>query len=75
MRLGESAANLRYSFFKSPDGKEDWIVYHAVGNPRGSCDGARYTMAGKVNWTAEGQPIVGNPPALSTIFLGPSGEL
>jgi GH43 family beta-xylosidase len=61
-------------FFKSPDGEEDWIIYHATSNPKGDCARNRYTMAGKVNWTDAG-PRVGNPPALNTKFIGPSGEL
>jgi GH43 family beta-xylosidase len=26
------------TFFKSPDGKEYWIIYHANNSARGSCD-------------------------------------
>jgi hypothetical protein len=60
-------------FFKSPDGKEDWIVYHATSNPQGNCERKRYTMAGKVNWTDAG-PRFGRPPVLSTRLIGPTGE-
>ena len=30
-------------FFRSPDGTEDWIVYHANDSLDGSCDGRRMT--------------------------------
>jgi GH43 family beta-xylosidase len=61
-------------FFKSPDGKEDWIVYHATSNPKGNCERKRYTMAGKVNWTDAG-PRFARPPSLNTRLMGPGGEL
>lgn len=32
-------------FFKSPDGIEDWIVYHANNSPEGVCDNRRTTRA------------------------------
>jgi GH43 family beta-xylosidase len=60
-------------FFKSPDGKQTWIVYHATSNANGACDGNRYTMAGLVNFTSAG-PVFGNPPNLATVLSGPSGE-
>ena len=59
-------------FFKSPNGKEIWNVYHATANPKGACDGNRYTMVGSVNWTADGMPILGQPPPLGTTLFGPS---
>lgn len=62
------------SFFKSSDGKEDWIVYHAVSNSAGACDGTRYTMAQKVLWNADGTPNLGKPVEKGTILAGPSGE-
>src|SRR5690606_35811786 len=30
-------------FFQSPDGTEDWIVYHANNSPQGGCDDGRTT--------------------------------
>ncbi|PPR05418.1 hypothetical protein CVT24_008032 [Panaeolus cyanescens] len=32
-------------FFKSPDGKETWVVYHASATNPAKCDGSRITMA------------------------------
>ncbi|RPA79202.1 Arabinanase/levansucrase/invertase [Ascobolus immersus RN42] len=48
-------------FFKSPSGKEDWIVYHANNSPQGTCDGNRRTNVQKVNWNSDGTPNLGSP--------------
>jgi GH43 family beta-xylosidase len=61
-----------HGFFKSPDGKEDWIVYHAKAT-------AAYTYAGRTTraqpfkWTADGLPDLGAPWALSVEIPEPSG--
>ncbi|KAF1809019.1 Arabinanase/levansucrase/invertase [Eremomyces bilateralis CBS 781.70] len=62
------------SFFKSPDGKEDWNVFHATSNRDGACDGNRYTSVQKVNWNTNGTPNLGSPVPLNQQFDGPSGE-
>ncbi|WP_426504788.1 family 43 glycosylhydrolase [Dactylosporangium sp. McL0621] len=61
-------------FFKSPDGTEDWIVYHAVTSSAGGCDMNRSTRAQKITWNADGTPNFGVPAALSTPLAVPSGE-
>jgi len=61
-------------FFKSPDGTEDWLVYHAVSNSSGACGGTRYTMAQKISWGADGSPDFGNPVETGIELSGPSGE-
>ncbi|KAH8833266.1 Arabinanase/levansucrase/invertase [Flagelloscypha sp. PMI_526] len=48
-------------FFKSPSGKEDWIVYHASPDIPSSCGGARYTNIQKIGWTSDGSPDLGVP--------------
>jgi GH43 family beta-xylosidase len=60
-------------FFKSPDGTEDWIVYHATSTP-GGCDLNRSTRAQKITWNADGTPNFGVPVRLGTTVDGPAGE-
>jgi GH43 family beta-xylosidase len=62
----ESAANGVYapghnSFFKSPDGKEDWILYHANPAPNMGCGGNRSPRAQKFTWNKDGTPNLGEP--------------
>ena len=61
-------------FFKSPDGTEDWIVYHANSSTSGGCDMNRTTRAQKITWNADGTPNFGVPVALGTQLAVPSGE-
>jgi len=49
------------SFFKSPDGKEDWILYHANSAPGQGCGGQRSPRAQKFTWNADGSPNFGIP--------------
>jgi len=49
------------SFFKSPDGTEDWILYHANSQPGQGCGGHRSPRAQKFSWTKEGLPYFGEP--------------
>ncbi len=49
------------SFFKSPDGKEDWILYHANDKPGQGCGGFRSPRAQKFTWNADGTPNFGVP--------------
>jgi len=49
------------SFFKSPDGKEDWILYHANSAPGQGCGGQRSPRAQKFSWNADGSPNFGVP--------------
>jgi GH43 family beta-xylosidase len=60
-------------FFKSPDGTEDWIVYHATSTP-GGCNLNRSTRAQRFTWNADGTPNFGTPVALGTTLTAPSGE-
>lgn len=49
------------SFFKSPDGKEDWILYHANSAPGQGCGGQRSPRAQKFTWNTDGSPNFGIP--------------
>lgn len=61
------------SFFKSPDGKEDWIFYHANDKPN-ECGGPmRSPRMQRVEWSADGKPIFGKPVAAGVQLAKPSG--
>ena len=49
------------SFFKSPNGKEDWILYHANSAPGQGCGGFRSPRAQRFSWKADGTPDFGEP--------------
>lgn len=49
------------SFFKSPDGKEDWILYHANSQPGQGCGGQRSPRAQRFTWNKDGTPNFGKP--------------
>ncbi|KUM76123.1 family 43 glycosylhydrolase [Streptomyces curacoi] len=61
-------------FFTSPDGTENWIVYHANSSASGGCGNGRTTRAQEFTWNADGTPNFGTPVALGTTLPGPSGE-
>ncbi|WP_254389272.1 family 43 glycosylhydrolase [Streptomyces sp. AC550_RSS872] len=61
-------------FFTSPDGTENWIVYHANSASNGGCGNGRTTRAQEFTWNADGTPNFGMPVALGTTLPGPSGE-
>lgn len=54
------------SFFKSPDGKEDWILYHANDKPGQGCGGFRSPRAQKFTWNSDGTPNFGIPVKTGT---------
>lgn len=49
------------SFFKSPDGKEDWILYHANDKPGQGCGKFRSPRMQKFTWNEDGTPHFGKP--------------
>jgi GH43 family beta-xylosidase len=49
------------SFFKSPDGKQDWILYHANNAPGQGCGGHRSPRAQPFTWDQAGMPLFGEP--------------
>jgi GH43 family beta-xylosidase len=62
------------TFFKSPDGSEDWIVYHANDQATDVCDMGRTPRMQKFTWNADGTPNFGIPEATSTALAVPSGK-
>lgn len=61
------------SFFKSPDGKEDYILYHANSKPGEGCGSHRSPRAQKFTWNADGTPNFGEPVAEGVELPLPSG--
>jgi GH43 family beta-xylosidase len=75
MRAGSSAYGPGHNgFFKSPDGKEDWIIYHARGVPNGGDAVARTPRIQRFTWNADGSPNFGEPEPLELTLRRPSGE-
>jgi GH43 family beta-xylosidase len=60
-------------FFKSPDGKQDWIVYHAKGGI-GNTYADRSARAQPFTWNADGTPNFGLPLPVDQDIPAPSGE-
>ncbi len=60
------------SFVKSPDGAEDWIVYHAIDRSNGGW-AERSVRAQRFGWTVEGRPSFGVPVASGVSMVEPSG--
>lgn len=60
-------------FFKSPDGTEDWIVYHGKNTPEYTYD-FRSTRAQRIGWKDDGTPDLGKPLAAGASQRLPSGD-
>lgn len=60
-------------FFKSPDGKQDWIIYH--GKEAGEYTYRnRTTRAQPFTWRADGTPDFGRPTPIGVKIDAPAGE-
>lgn len=62
------------SFFKSPNGKEDWILYHANSAPGQGCGKDRSPRAQKFTWNKDGSPNFGTPLNTNEQIPMPSGS-
>lgn len=62
------------SFFKSPDGKEDWILYHANSEPNQGCGRFRSPRMQKFTWNTDGTPNFGVPVKENEVLAVPSGQ-
>ena len=60
-------------FFKSPDGTEDWIIYHAKSVANGECRERNVRMQ-KFTWNADGTPNFDTPVPVNAPLQKPSGE-
>lgn len=61
-------------FFTSPDGTEDWLVYHANELESQGCGATRSLRAQKFTWDKDGKPNFGKPITPGLIVAPPSGE-
>ncbi|QRN94368.1 RICIN domain-containing protein [Archangium violaceum] len=61
-------------FFTSPDGRENWIVYHGNASSSQGCGSTRSTRAQPFSWNSNGTPSFGSPVSTSTALAVPSGE-
>jgi len=61
-------------FFMSPDGTENWIVYHANDDPGAGCWVWRTSRIQPFGWSDAGLPDFGAPLPLSSELVVPSGE-
>lgn len=61
-------------FFKSPDGTQDWIVYHAK-TGTGTTFADRTARAQPFTWNADNTPNFGLPLSLEADIPVPSGEV
>ena len=73
----QSAENKVYGtghncFFKSPDGTEDWMLYHANDTPTDGCSNKRSPRAQKISWTKDNYPNLGIPFPTSQRLKKPS---
>lgn len=61
-------------FFTSPDGTEDWIVYHGNSKETDGCSATRSVRAQKFTWNEDGTPNFGEPVPEGEPQKLPSGE-
>jgi GH43 family beta-xylosidase len=61
------------SFFTSPDGKQDWILYHANSEPGQGCGNKRSPRAQQFTWQKDGSPYFGEPVKIGVELMMPSG--
>lgn len=62
------------TFFKSADGTEDWILYHANPSANLDCKDFRSPRMQMFTWNADGTPNFGQPVAVGAAIKKPSGE-
>ncbi len=60
-------------FFKSPDGAQDWIIYHANPEPHEGCKDQRSSRIQPFTWKTDGSPDFGRPISLDEPVAKPSG--
>lgn len=61
-------------FFKSVDGTEDWIIYHANSLTGQGCGDQRNPRMQKFTWNTDGTPNFGTPVKINTAITVPAGE-
>lgn len=61
-------------FFKSRDGSEDWMIYHANSSLNQGCGNARSPRMQEFTWNPDGSPKFGEPVKTYVDIKKPSGE-
>ena len=61
-------------FFKSKDGTEDWLIYHANNLPNQGCGNPRNPRIQKFAWNADNSPNFGTPVPINVQQPRPAGE-
>lgn len=61
-------------FFSSPDGKEEWIIYHANPQSGQGCSNFRSPRMQPIHWRRDGTPDFGVPVQTGKAMKVPSGE-
>ena len=59
-------------FFKSTDGQEDWIIYHANPKAGEGCGDFRSPRIQRFSWNADGTPDFGKPAAIGKPLQKPA---
>ena len=59
-------------FFKSPNGREDWIIYHANPAPGEGCGNLRSPRMQRFTWDKSGEPDFGKPAPLGQPLAKPA---
>ena len=62
------------AFFKSPDNKENWLVYHANSNSGQGCAEGRNIRIQQFSFSTSGIPVFQEPRATGLQIKKPSGE-
>jgi GH43 family beta-xylosidase len=62
------------AFFTSPDGKQDWILYHANSSAGEGCGDRRSPRMQAIEWRDDGTPDFGTPVPIGTPMTVPSGD-
>ncbi len=62
------------SFFKSVDGTEDWLIYHANPSAGLGCGNNRSPRIQRFTWAVDGSPVFSTAVSTSTALTKPSGE-
>ena len=61
-------------FFKSKDGTQDWLIYHANSDANQGCGSPRNPRMQQFTWNADDTPNFGTPVAINTPLTRPAGE-
>ncbi len=59
-------------FFRSADGTEDWMLYHANPQANQGCGGRRSPRIQRFTWKPDGTPDFGRPVGIGTAIAPPS---